>query len=443
MEAAALHDDALAAVLGRLPARSLAASRCICKAWRAVVDERRLLLQRLLPQAVLGFFVNYQDHSTPHFFARPAAAPTDGGRRILIDGRFGFIKDEIIWYYRWSLVVDHCEGLVLYWANDAGPFYVCNPVTRWSKRLPRCTGGYDGWWKRHAFLVFDPAVSKHYRVLLVPRELKEKKHRPDDSAWRSMEWPPSRWRCRDLSSRTGRWRERVFVREGEAAEAIADLLMDSLPYSMEPRWRFAAYWKGALYVHCHGEYVARMSLSDATYRVIKSPIDRTECYNNVKSFLGKSQKGVYFAAVDRSQLRVWILDDALDPTEWILKHDRFVNSDDWWEFVQRGNYRQIKLNGPWILDENEKSKTRDDAEWNSDDDNVMQTVDWEEDMYTDTFHVLGFHPYKEVIFLPNVGLAVAHHLNSSKVRFLGILKPRDHNYGVTDSFVYTPCLRPA
>lgn len=100
---------------------------------------------------------------------------------------------------------------------------------------------------------------------------------------------------------------------------------------------------------------------------------------------------------------MWILNEHLDKTEWMLKHDRVLRPDDWWGVVIRGGYHKIKCDGPWILDENEKIKTKNDVEWNSDDDDVIQTVDWnknvsEEDMYPDSFHVLGFHPYKEVIF---------------------------------------------
>ncbi|TVU20389.1 hypothetical protein EJB05_36596, partial [Eragrostis curvula] len=322
--AAALHDDALAAVLGRLPARSLAASRRVCKAWRDLVDDRHgqllLRLRILLPHAVCGIFVNYQDHGKPHFFARPAAATAAGPR---IDGEFDFIDDQKrMW--RWSRVLDHNNGLVLYTDDDLrnGSFFVCNPVTRRWKCLPRCPSGDEWRWHLHAFLVFHPAVSKHYRVLLVSRKPKKEV----DGA----EWPPSRWRCHEFSSRTGRWQEKVFVREGEAAGTIANLTMDYLPYSMEPRWRFSAYWQGNLYVHCHGEYVARMSLSDATYRVIKSPIDRTVCYSDVKSFLGRSEKGVYFVAIYKWQLRVWILDTGSSPyrAEWVLKHNRVLKPDD-------------------------------------------------------------------------------------------------------------------
>ena len=69
--AMALPNDLLADVLGRLPARGLAASRRVCKAWRDLVDERRLLLRLRRLQA-----------------------------------------------YSWYKVMDHCNGLVLYW--DSG-----------------------------------------------------------------------------------------------------------------------------------------------------------------------------------------------------------------------------------------------------------------------------------------------------------------------------------
>jgi len=42
---APLPDD----VLRRLPPRGLAASRCVCKSWLAIVDTRRLLRADLLP----------------------------------------------------------------------------------------------------------------------------------------------------------------------------------------------------------------------------------------------------------------------------------------------------------------------------------------------------------------------------------------------------------
>ncbi|KAL6654601.1 hypothetical protein ACP70R_008066 [Stipagrostis hirtigluma subsp. patula] len=110
---AALPDDVLAAMLGRLPARSFAVSRCVCEAWRAVVDEHQLLLPHILPHAVAGLFVNYVGHHRPHFLARPAEA-TAGPRS---DGEFDFVE--------LSKILDHCNGLVLYNSDDN---YLCSDV---------------------------------------------------------------------------------------------------------------------------------------------------------------------------------------------------------------------------------------------------------------------------------------------------------------------------
>ena len=53
---------------------------------------------------------------------------------------------------------------------------------------------------------------------------------------------------------------------------------------------------------------------------------------------------------------------------------------------------------------------------------------------------LGFHPYKEVIFLGvEDNLWVACHFDSGKVQYLGELNPGTYNQGPCEAFVYTPC----
>ena len=247
-----LPDDLLADILGRLPARSLAASQRVCKAWHELVENRRLLLRlrRLLPHSVRGLFINYQDYGNPHFFARPPLAVAADGARI--KGKVDFIVREINGYSfsSWYEVADHCNGILLYRDTDQHVLYVLNPATRRRARLPPCSGED---WKRRAFLVFDPAVSPDYKVLLEPVDPREA------ACSRLMEWPPAAWKWHEFSSMTGRWKEKVFVLEGEAAGTVGELVLglDSLRYSMVPRWRYAAYWKGELYVHCRGEFVAR------------------------------------------------------------------------------------------------------------------------------------------------------------------------------------------
>jgi hypothetical protein len=61
-----LPADALANILGRLKACDLAASRCVRKAWRAVVDGHGLLFPHVLPHLVQGIFINYIDYEHPH-----------------------------------------------------------------------------------------------------------------------------------------------------------------------------------------------------------------------------------------------------------------------------------------------------------------------------------------------------------------------------------------
>ena len=65
-----LPHDLLVGVLRRLQpsSRSLAASRCVCKAWRAVVDTNQLLTD-LLPQSLAGIFVHIGHGTLPKYLS--------------------------------------------------------------------------------------------------------------------------------------------------------------------------------------------------------------------------------------------------------------------------------------------------------------------------------------------------------------------------------------
>ncbi|KAM0915194.1 hypothetical protein ACQ4PT_011011 [Festuca glaucescens] len=146
----ALPDDALANILGRLQACDLAASRCVRKAWCALVDAHRLLLPHFLPHAVGGIFLNYIDYRRPRFFARPST------ERPVINGDLGFLPG----YNRdFEPIVDHCNGLLIY-GTEWREFFVVNPATRRWERLPRPDAC-----NFNTYLVFDPAVSSHYQVV--------------------------------------------------------------------------------------------------------------------------------------------------------------------------------------------------------------------------------------------------------------------------------------
>ncbi|TVU47506.1 hypothetical protein EJB05_07109, partial [Eragrostis curvula] len=465
----ALPDDALAGIFGRLPAHTLAACRGVCKAWRAVVDARGLLLPHVLPHAVRGIFINYTDYPRPGlFFARPSSARPAG----TIDGNLGYLPASTSSDIS---VLDHCNGLLLY--GDTRELYVVNPATRQWERLPVLPDASE----YLAYLVFDPAVSLHYEVVMVPRVPEKPRHllrlgdvperlngastagltiealyptrqAPPSSWWegeledpcRLMEWPPPSCALHVFSSVKKRWEQRSFVREGRAVGTIEDARLDSFPWMyLGPRRRYAVYWGGALYVHCQGAFVMRLPMAGPRYQVIDTPIGIEEGKRG-RSYLGRSEKGIYFATFyDYYLLRVWILDESRGEIKWELRHDIDLESSALWAALHKNNRQRI--DGPWILDEDNMNNAAPKPyfDWDSDDDNILDYED--KDEYEEAYiYLLGFHPYKEIVFLMASYIGIAYHLNSSKVQYLGKLYPKDYDLssvrGVHESFPYTPCL---
>jgi hypothetical protein len=123
-----LPEDVLAYVLGRLPPRGVATSRCVCKSWRAAVDADPSLREelRLLPRYLAGILVNFHGLHVTEFFSRPS---TDS---------YVFVEhgEHARYVYPPSVVVeDHCNSLVLI-SQDQHHHLVVNPATRWCARLP-------------------------------------------------------------------------------------------------------------------------------------------------------------------------------------------------------------------------------------------------------------------------------------------------------------------
>ncbi|KAL6644837.1 hypothetical protein ACP70R_016445 [Stipagrostis hirtigluma subsp. patula] len=488
-----LPDDALAAILARLPPGTLAASRCVCKAWRAVVDARGLLLPHLLPHAVRGIFVNYIGYWRPLFFARPSSALPR------ISGNLGY-----------KSIIDHCNGLLL--CGRGGEFVVVNPATRrWERFLAPRVDTYNRDYL--PYLVFDPAVSPHYEVFLIPRvpekpeaidprdiptktynvsglfssfdhtldaesmdeeeelcmeewmqpppppsmeegffptkrlslSLRWKMGEPVDT-YGSMEWPPSPCTLHVFSSRTRCWEERTFVREGNAMGTVKDARRELLrPMFFGPRWHYGVYFQGALYVHCRGGFVMRLSLAIGKYQTIKTPVDIEEKYR--QTYLGRSAKGLYFATIKDFRLRVWILNGSPGQIEWTLKYDTDLDHSGLWTAVSMSNHHRTV--GPWFLsyannsEDNYNSMLQEGhLEWDSDDDGILHSEDVDKE-YNKLVYFLGFHPYKEVVFLMVSFTAIAYHLNTSKIQWLGTLHPKNYDAytkGVHEAFPYTPCM---
>ncbi|RLN19583.1 hypothetical protein C2845_PM02G07850 [Panicum miliaceum] len=220
---------------GRPPPRR-AASRCVCRAWRALIDGRGLLRAGLLPRSLAGLFISYRNLQFAKFFARPS-----------VDYDHGMPN---------SAILNHCNGLLLQYD------WVCNPATDECATLPeRPTApraGMEFVTEHNAFLAFDPTVSSHYEVFLIPSVPCEedivKRAACSAVAVLRSEWPPSPCIQSVFSSGTGLWEDRSFSRQGEeAAGTVAEVQLDQ---RFEP-YRHAEYWRGALYIHCQTDFVIR------------------------------------------------------------------------------------------------------------------------------------------------------------------------------------------
>ncbi|GJM99974.1 hypothetical protein PR202_ga17121 [Eleusine coracana subsp. coracana] len=101
-----LPSDVLAVILHRLAPRFLAASRCICNAWRDVVDGCGLLQTDHLPLSLAGIFINFQCLDITKFFSRPAMDRS-------ICGNHDYFPEAAADIHSCSKVIHHCNGLLL------------------------------------------------------------------------------------------------------------------------------------------------------------------------------------------------------------------------------------------------------------------------------------------------------------------------------------------
>ncbi|XBH75704.1 hypothetical protein VPH35_102441 [Triticum aestivum] len=256
-----LPHDVLADVLRRLQkmsACSLAASRCVCKAWRAVVDTRRLLAD-LFPHSLTGIFFHLNAANI---------APFD-----YLDTRNTL---------EYLAIRQHCNGLLLLVAddNDDEPeeAWVLNPAMQQWTHLPTpppmCTPGMedmDDYMDCHdQYLVFNPMVSPHYEVFLVKYvpfiPWPDSGHLVDLHI-QEREWPPSTFALLVYSSKTNQWEERPFVREGEAAGTVGDMLQ---VYGSD--YQFAAYWHESLYLNQHDLFMNHFTSTTLLFDVLMSQV---------------------------------------------------------------------------------------------------------------------------------------------------------------------------
>ncbi|CAL5068586.1 unnamed protein product [Urochloa decumbens] len=191
----------------------------------------------------------------------------------------------------------------------------------------------------------------------------------------------------------------------------------------------------------------RLSLSSDKYQVINTPTN----IERAKPYLGRSEKEVHFGIVHEGQLQVWILKESHKKIEWILKYQNDLRC--YAQHVASLYNHDRLMVGPWIIKEHNSSVhtsnhtaetlSKEGFEWDSDNDDIISANVGGEANYWESFDIIGFHPYKKVVFLAEPFDIVAYHMNTTKAQYLGNSRPNCyyHNYtnGIYESFVYTPC----
>jgi hypothetical protein len=151
--------------------------------------------------------------------------------------------------------------------------------------------------------------------------------------------------------------------------------------------------------------------------------------------------------------------------KWVPRHDKNLGP----VLPDRDNNQHA--HGPWILrDINYRSGVLDDLvldtdeeslstqktaasdekfNWNSDGDDELDNKDMFKVGYPGYIDILGFHPYKEIVFFSqSMKIGLAYYLDTSRVQVLGNLYPTNYDDFVDSddekeilrSFPYTPCL---
>ncbi|KAK3146683.1 hypothetical protein QOZ80_3BG0270180 [Eleusine coracana subsp. coracana] len=185
----------------------------------------------------------------------------------------------------------------------------------------------------------------------------------------------------------------------------------------------------------------RISLSNDTYQVIKPPRE--------------SSCKMEWVLIHQRSLVEWLIKYKLDCRgAYRSKHDPRVSGP--WS-LQNLNYCYGKYN---IEDDVEadmceekwewssEASVSEKFEWSSDDCNVDQCKNNSYENYRGYYtEILGFHPYKEIIFLSEITTrGLAYNFNSSEVQVLGDIYPLRYRQEllndqfIMSSFAYTPCL---
>uniref|UniRef100_A0A8I6XZC7 F-box domain-containing protein n=1 Tax=Hordeum vulgare subsp. vulgare TaxID=112509 RepID=A0A8I6XZC7_HORVV len=429
--------DVLVDIFRRLPCRPLVESRRVCRTWRTIVDAHKLLLRYFFPGSPFPgiFTTNYGCDDKSSFFA--PSVPTRSER--LRGAHDGPVFRRPLFQHDCFSVLHCCNGLLLLKDRSRDHRYVCNPATVRIAVLPPLPEKETRLSVEDMFLAFDPAVSRHHEVFLLPegKILPEENTQPQTWAEVNLEQlhlpmlfeeenlseedqdeieitchsdyardsnttqPSDVISVLVFSSQTNQWVNREFVPGHYAPKKLYDMVTAPHP-SRVKTWKSAEYWQGSFYVHCWNNILLILRNSEGTYGMVELPgkacIDEHTSWSKLleSSVLASYERGVCYVAHDKIKLRVWTLmesDD--DQVEWMLAHQAELSHEieQWvdprvpWKVV--GNNKAIaSLFEPYNVEEfmyDEEDSQSDTADDGDGDDGTDEAEDIHEaDGFDDT-----------------------------------------------------------
>nr|CAB3487415.1 unnamed protein product [Digitaria exilis] len=156
-----LPDDIHAEILVHLPAKSVHRFRSVCKAWRRITTDPRFLAahpRRRPPEVLMYRYVDSSHcENRPINYAvdvaldaLPVSGEVSGWRPLVSYPKFATTSDSTTkrWYHsmpQHCLLLDSCNGVLLFKKAVGSSYFLCNPVTRQWAELPEITvTGRDG-----------------------------------------------------------------------------------------------------------------------------------------------------------------------------------------------------------------------------------------------------------------------------------------------------------
>ncbi|WVZ62209.1 hypothetical protein U9M48_011979 [Paspalum notatum var. saurae] len=300
--AAALPDELLVEILSRVPVKSLCLSKCVSKAWRDLIADP--LHRKKLPQTLEGFFFcSYRSAAGTGLaaYACTGAATAAVSLTWWLVGRpsppvnpsFSFLAPLV--ESPPSIEILHsCNGLLLLRRGRIPPwdYVVCNPATEEWVAVPSSRSSSDDPPEveddenfSDTFLIFDPVVSSHFKLLQYLLKLRLRTYSSETGVW------------------TGRSGERRRLEEGGgngqrvSFDGVAPL--------------GSAYVNGML--HFIAFLVEEGSSAGQGHRVTFS----------IGLHVGQSQGRLCCMGNDMednsAKINIWVLED-YDKEEWVMKH---------------------------------------------------------------------------------------------------------------------------